>query len=100
MVRTIHVADDKGQQENVFGLSPQKLKERQVVFLDLGADGTAGKPKDRNPRLFKSEKTGRGPLTAGWLQQDDTPFMCAYKLLDCTFESYLLWGASGHFSAV
>ena len=100
LVRTMHIADDKGQQENVFGLSPKRLKERQVVFLDLAVDGLTGKPADRNPRLCRSEKTGRGPLMPGWLHNDDTPFMCAYKLIDCTFDSYTLWAASGHFASV
>lgn len=99
-VRTVHIADDKGTRDNVFGLSPSQLKERKVVYLDLAVDGLSGKPANRNPRLCRSEKTGRGPLVPGWLTKNDTPFMCAYKLLDCTFDSYMLWAASNQFSNV
>lgn len=97
-IKTLHVADDRGELENVFNLPQSRLRERTVIKLDLGKDGLANKPSHRNPQLCKSEKTGRGPLTGNW--QDGSPMMCAYKLLDFTLDSYILWAASGHFCNV
>ena len=34
---------------------------------------------------FKSERTGRGPLSEGW-REDTQPIMCSYKLVDVRFE--------------
>ena len=34
---------------------------------------------------FRSERTGRGPLTEGW-REDTQPIMCSYKLVDVRFE--------------
>ena len=102
VVRTVHVEDDDGRRANVFNLPPERLSQRQVVHLDLALDGiTPDKPKHRNPQLVKSEKTHRGPLRRGWvksLKGEGHPVMCAYKLIDCTFDSYLLWAASGSFA--
>lgn len=41
-----------------------------------------------DPKSFKSVKTGRGPLTEGWIQHS-TPIMCAYKLAEVKFQ---VWG--------
>lgn len=38
---------------------------------------------DEDPKLYQSNKTGRGPLTENWINeciQDGKPIMCAYKL--------------------
>jgi hypothetical protein len=100
-VHTVHVANDKGAQVNVFNLSRKQLSERQVVFLDLATDGLEHvKADDRNPQRCRSEKTGRGPLLPGWQNNSsEVPVMCAYKLVECTFDSYVLWAVSGHFAA-
>lgn len=51
--------------------------------------------KDEDPRLYRSNKTGRGPLNTDWLKQrmvqgfDGGPVMCAYKL--CAVE-FKYWG--------
>lgn len=99
IIKTLHVANDCGQQHNVFGLSEQRLKERQVITLNLGSDGLQGEPAERNPALCSSEKTGRGPLTEGWMERG-YPMMCAYKLVDFNIDSYLLWAVSGKFTNV
>lgn len=98
IVKTVHIADDCGEQENVFKLPLNRLRERTVVKLDLGKDGLTNKPDNRNPSIYRSEKTGRGPLTGDWM--DNTPMMCAYKLLDFTLDSYILWAVSGQLSNV
>lgn len=52
----------------VHELPPEKLKQREVVHIDIANDPVA--PADykaaEDPKLFKSEKTGRGPLTGQW----------------------------------
>ena len=51
--------------------------------------------KEEDPRLYKSQRTGRGPLTVDWLMQRAiqgaraAPVMCAYKL--CAVE-FKYWG--------
>ena len=73
---------DRGNSENVFNLPPSELKSRQVVYLDItNTTGEDVKPGE-DPSVFKSKKTGRGPLKPNWLQElDDVPVMCCYKLV-------------------
>ncbi|KAG8543942.1 hypothetical protein GDO81_023333 [Engystomops pustulosus] len=54
--------------------------EREVCFIDIACD--------EDPRSFKSEKTGRGPLRDGW-RESHLPIMCSYKLVAVKFE---VWG--------
>lgn len=47
---------------------------------------------NEDPKLYKSEKTGRGPLTDNWVDecvQQGRPIMCAYKLCKVEFR---YWG--------
>ncbi|KAJ0063369.1 hypothetical protein NL108_002656, partial [Boleophthalmus pectinirostris] len=52
--------------------------------------------EDEDPTKFKSVKTGRGPLSAGWqkaLESDtNTPHMCAYKLVKAEFRMFPIQG--------
>jgi hypothetical protein len=48
--------------------------------------------KEEDPKLFKSVKTGRGPLNDDWVQEHVSqrkPIMCSYKL--CRVE-FRYWG--------
>lgn len=48
--------------------------------------------EEENPRVFKSTKTGRGPLTDDWVKeylQNGKTIMCAYKLCKVEFR---YWG--------
>ena len=67
-IETYHLAD-KGESENVHELDKKKLKERTVVPIDIANDtvNAADFKKDEDPSTFKSEKTGRGPLTEAWI---------------------------------
>ncbi|XP_012272496.1 protein retinal degeneration B isoform X2 [Orussus abietinus] len=95
---------DNGHQENVFKLSGSDLRNRIVDLIDVVKDQLYGADyvKEEDPKLFISEKTGRGPLSESWLADywDDvkgktqpTPsgkaLMCAYKL--CRVE-FRYWG--------
>lgn len=52
-------------------LPPEKLKNREVVHIDIANDPvtTADYKPDEDPTKFKSEKTGRGPLTGQWVDK-------------------------------
>lgn len=52
-------------------LPPEKLKQREVVMIDIANDPVSSsdyKP-DEDPTKFHSVKTGRGPLVGKWQQQ-------------------------------
>ena len=40
-----------------------------------------------DPSIVRSEKTGRGPLSEGWISKAN-PVMCAYKLADLKFQVF------------
>ncbi|XP_022241918.1 phosphatidylinositol transfer protein alpha isoform-like [Limulus polyphemus] len=85
-IETMH-APDCGEQENVHNLPPEKLKQRDVVFIDIANDHVESKDYKEleDPRKFKSKKTGRGPLVGNW-QKTSNPVMCAYKLVTIEFK--------------
>ncbi|XP_070826757.1 phosphatidylinositol transfer protein alpha isoform-like [Chaetodon trifascialis] len=84
---------DMGTQDNVHGLDQSTWDEVKVVDIDI-ADGSCISSKDykeeHDPTIFKSEKTGRGPLGPDWKKQlsenPDCPHMCAYKLVTVEFK--------------
>jgi hypothetical protein len=55
----------------VHELPPEKLKDRDVVHIDIANDPvtTADYKPDEDPTKFKSKKTGRGPLTGQWVDK-------------------------------
>lgn len=102
-IETYYFADN-GNQENVFQLSGQELRNRAVDLIDVVTDQTyaAEYNREEDPKLFVSEKTGRGPLADTWLEEhwaavegrkqptaDNKSLMCAYKL--CRVE-FRYWG--------
>ena len=66
-IETYHVAD-RGDQNNVHDLDKDELNNRIVVHMDIATDKVldADYKKDEDPRTYRSEKTGRGPLEEGW----------------------------------
>ena len=64
----IDISLNEGDQENVHELDNKRLKDRGVVRIDIANDvvNAADYKKDEDPKLFKSEKTGRGPLSGEW----------------------------------
>ncbi|KAL3691814.1 hypothetical protein R1sor_005465 [Riccia sorocarpa] len=72
-----HVAD-RGTSPNALNLDPKSLKKRQVEYIDIAMDQPERYVEEEDPTLFKSTRTGRGPLCEGW-QKECEPFMCAYK---------------------
>ncbi|KAM9359215.1 phosphatidylinositol transfer protein, alpha a [Symphorus nematophorus] len=90
---------DMGDQENVHGLDKSTWDSVKIVNIDI-ADNSSISPKDykaeHDPSIFKSEKTGRGPLGPGWKKElannPDCPHMCAYKLVTVEFKWKLIQG--------
>ncbi|KAM8904367.1 phosphatidylinositol transfer protein beta isoform-like [Spinachia spinachia] len=90
---------DMGEQENVHGLDKSQLEKRTVVDIDI-ADNSCINPKeynkDHDPSIFKSQKTGRGPLGPDWKKEladnPDCPRMCAYKLVTVEFKWFAIQG--------
>nr|XP_039255397.1 membrane-associated phosphatidylinositol transfer protein 2-like isoform X1 [Styela clava]XP_039255473.1 membrane-associated phosphatidylinositol transfer protein 2-like isoform X1 [Styela clava] len=87
--------DDPGDQENVFGTNSSK--NIAVDLIDIVTDQLGDKIlKEEDPRLYKSAKTGRGPLNEKWLAnakmnkgKDGHSVMCSYKLCKVEFK---YWG--------
>ncbi|XP_007499511.1 phosphatidylinositol transfer protein beta isoform-like [Monodelphis domestica] len=88
---------DMGTQDNVHHLDAETWKEVEVVHIDI-ADRTQVSDEDykaeEDPALFKSNKTGRGPLGPNWQRElsKHPPHMCAYKLVTVKFR---WWGLQG-----
>ncbi|XP_030754862.1 phosphatidylinositol transfer protein alpha isoform isoform X1 [Sitophilus oryzae] len=85
VIETVH-APDRGSQQNVHELPADKLKIRDVVYIDIANDpvSSADYKPDEDPRKFKSEKTGRGPLVGDW-KDSVKPVMTCYKLVTVEF---------------
>lgn len=69
-------------------LPSEKLKQREVVFIDIANDPVApGDYKDdEDPTKFKSAKTGRGPLVGTNWKYNVKPVMTCYKLVTVEFK--------------
>ncbi|THD25967.1 Phosphatidylinositol transfer protein beta [Fasciola hepatica] len=81
--------------ENAHRLSPAELKGREVVTIDIGSPEQceAGNTPEDNPTIFRSVKTGRGPLCPSWWTKGYSgQMMCAYKLVRCECRIPLLQG--------
>ncbi|XP_056138782.1 phosphatidylinositol transfer protein alpha isoform-like [Lampris incognitus] len=84
---------DMGEEDNVHGLDAETLKNVHVVHIDI-ADRSKACAKDykpdEDPAIFKSKKTGRGPLKSDWKKElpnnPSCPHMCAYKLVTAKFK--------------
>jgi len=83
--------DNAGTTENCLNLSPEVLSSLTVDHVDIAMeDMPEHKYKEsEDPKIFKSKKTGRGPLGPGWKESKDHPVMCSYKVVSVKFE---VWG--------
>ncbi|KAG8430750.1 hypothetical protein GDO86_020049, partial [Hymenochirus boettgeri] len=87
--------EDFGDQENVRRLASETWKGG-IVPIDI-ADGLRSRGgkiiTDEDPAIYKSTKTGRGPLKQNWKSElannPSCPHMCAYKLVTVKFK---WWG--------
>ncbi|KAG7161813.1 Cytoplasmic phosphatidylinositol transfer protein 1-like [Homarus americanus] len=81
--------NNNGSSENCLDINEEELKQRTVEHVDILADPVDEKhyKKEEDPSVFKSKKTGRGPLTEGWRDYSDI-IMCSYKLVDVSFQVF------------
>jgi hypothetical protein len=77
ILETNHIAD-RGTSENALNMDAKTLKKRQVEYIDIAMDQPDNYVAEEDPTIFKSKKTGRGPLQEGWTGACE-PVMCAYK---------------------
>ncbi|PIK53811.1 phosphatidylinositol transfer protein/retinal degeneration b protein, partial [Apostichopus japonicus] len=79
----------KPEIENVHDLTPEQLAKVEVDLVDIYENPDRSHYNEEyDPRLARSEKSGRGPLTEGWMKTAD-PIMCAYKMVTVEFK---WWG--------
>jgi hypothetical protein len=84
------VCVDGKADENVHNLTREQLEKREIVVIDIAEQLSAGEYKeDEDPSLFKSIKTGRGPLIKGeWINSNQKPLICCYKLVSVEFKVF------------
>uniref|UniRef100_A0A4W3IVW9 Phosphatidylinositol transfer protein membrane associated 2 n=1 Tax=Callorhinchus milii TaxID=7868 RepID=A0A4W3IVW9_CALMI len=87
---------DPGDHVNVFNLSATEKRQRIVDPIDIVRDPIPPNEykTEEDPKLYKSTKTGRGPLSESWVDEyknvpEKMPVMCAYKLCKVEFR---YWG--------
>ncbi|XP_068422400.1 membrane-associated phosphatidylinositol transfer protein 2-like isoform X5 [Clinocottus analis] len=87
---------DTGNQADVFNMSAVEKRQRTIDPIDIVTDPILPYEykAEEDTRLFKSDKTQRGPLQDDWIEEYNnnpgkTPIMCAYKLCKVEFR---YWG--------
>ena len=72
-------------------LPKDKLGKREVVPIDIAHDPVTSNDykEDEDPKTYKSEKTGRGPLDSPDWRDQVQPVMTCYKLVTVEFK---WWG--------
>ncbi|XP_042297582.1 membrane-associated phosphatidylinositol transfer protein 2 isoform X7 [Sceloporus undulatus] len=94
-IETYYIADS-GEQANVFNLSPTEKRQTVLDPIDIVKDPIPPHEykSEEDPKLYKSVKTTRGPLSEDWIKEHKNnpgryPIMCAYKLCKVEFR---YWG--------
>ncbi|XP_015245382.1 PREDICTED: phosphatidylinositol transfer protein alpha isoform-like [Cyprinodon variegatus] len=82
---------DMGDQENVHKVENwDSVEVININIADNNEISTKDYKKEHDPSLFKSEKTGRGPLGPDWQKElaadSNCPKMCCYKLVTVEFK--------------
>lgn len=87
-ITTWHI-DDQIELPNVHNLTQDRLVERKVTYVDIAEapSDLHEYEKETDPALFKSVKTGRGPLKMNWTSISK-PLMCCYKLVEVNFNVF------------
>ena len=88
---------------NVLDLSQAQLELRKIDLLDIAADSEAPEEDMYPINLFKSIKSGLGPLSKDWLKESigsESTMMTCYKVLtvDCQLP-FMLQSRVEHFIA-
>ncbi|XP_059490574.1 phosphatidylinositol transfer protein alpha isoform isoform X3 [Neocloeon triangulifer] len=98
IIESLHLGDT-GEQENVHQLPEDRLKQREVVHIDIAHDPVQASDYkgDEDPQKFKSEKTGRGPLVSKTWKNEVNPVMTCYKLVTAEFKWFGVQGRVENF---
>nr|XP_046203243.1 membrane-associated phosphatidylinositol transfer protein 2-like isoform X5 [Oncorhynchus gorbuscha] len=87
---------DTGNQPDVFNMSPVEKRLRTLDPIDIVKDPIPPHEymQEEDPRIYRSDKTKRGPLQEDWIEEYNNnpgkaPIMCAYKLCKVEFR---YWG--------
>lgn len=73
--------------ENPLDLPEAVLTERKIVVVDISKDVAIEDYRDKkDPILFRSAKTGRGPLEPGAWMEDMQPCLTCYILISIQFD--------------
>ncbi|KAJ1726399.1 hypothetical protein LPJ61_005210 [Coemansia biformis] len=91
VTETMHLPD-RGETENALNTDDDVLALREVVYLDVADDSEQAKSsykEEEDPKVYKSKKTGRGPLADGNWAETCNPVMTCYKLFTVEFK---WWG--------
>ncbi|XP_052422587.1 membrane-associated phosphatidylinositol transfer protein 2 isoform X3 [Carassius gibelio] len=87
---------DTGSQNEVFNMSSAERRQRDIDPIDIVNEFIAPHEylAEEDPKLYKSYKTQRGPLSDDWIAEISNnpgkmPIMCAYKLCKVEFR---YWG--------
>jgi len=85
VIETLH-APGRGDMQNAHELPQDKLAVRNVVVIDIANDPVPASDykTEYDPKLFRSEKTGRGQLTDPDWKAKVEPVMTCYKLVTFT----------------
>eukprot|EP00002_Diphylleia_rotans_P022667 TRINITY_DN4442_c0_g1_i1.p1 TRINITY_DN4442_c0_g1~~TRINITY_DN4442_c0_g1_i1.p1 ORF type:complete len:264 (-),score=58.14 TRINITY_DN4442_c0_g1_i1:231-1022(-) len=85
---------DCGDSENVFNLSAEELKAREVEYIDIAMDpiDSGSYKKEEDPQLFTSQKAGRGPWKTKDWRKSSQPVMTCYKLCKVNVQLWPLQG--------
>ncbi|RMZ98896.1 Phosphatidylinositol transfer alpha isoform [Brachionus plicatilis] len=67
-------------EHNVHKLTQEQLEKREIVYIDI-AEKLSNDNSNEDPSIFKSKKTGRGPLVPGEWYKNHQPLICCYKLV-------------------
>lgn len=87
--------EDFGELENVHELTPEQLRNREVIYIDIVNDPVSSKDykECEDPSKFTPTKAcHRGPLSPNWIEElksgkkPGVPYMCAYKLVRAHFK--------------
>ncbi|KAM7399762.1 hypothetical protein PAMP_019007 [Pampus punctatissimus] len=80
-----------GDQDNVHGLDKSSWDKTEIVDIDI-ADRSCIASKDykpeQDPAIFKSEKTGRGPLGPDW-KVEKRVFTHFHRQLFCWIDKWI-----------
>ena len=93
------VCENGKAEDNVHNLTADQLAKREIVNINI-ADELPGViyKEDEDPALFKSKKTGRGPLGKDWIETTK-PMICCYKLVFAEFKVFGLQTRSENYLA-